>query len=318
MLTETDAFPEISVITPAYYEEAIIASIIARIHNTLKPLKRNYEIIVVDDGSQDDTANRAREAGARVISHPYNIGNGAAVKTGIRHAQGDILVMLDADGQHPPEDIPRLLEMLGPYDMVVGARTSESEGDWHRNLANKIYNWFASYVCGRKIEDLTSGFRVVKADIARSFVYLLPNTFSYPTTITLAVVRAGYSLAYVPIKSPRRVGRSKIKLFRDGSRFLIIILKVATLFSPFKAFIPVSLMMFLLGISYALFKVFVLNTRYGPTSAMLMTMAVVIFMVGLVSEQVAQLRFDRTGNVTRSDFDGLASKRLRKDTDEKK
>lgn len=293
MLTNPSPSPNISVIIPAYHEETMIAPLINRIQDTLDSLPHTYEIIVVDDGSQDNTAHCAQEAGARVIVHPYNIGNGAAVKTGIRNARGDILVMLDADGQHPPEEIPRLLELLDPYDMVVGARTRESDSDWHRNIANSVYNWFASYVCGRKIEDLTSGFRVIKADVARSFVYLLPNTFSYPTTITLAVVRAGYSLFYVPITAPRRVGKSKIKLFRDGSRFLIIILKVATLFSPFKIFIPMSILMFLTGVGYAFFKVLVLDQRYGPTSAMLMTLAVVIFMVGLVSEQVAQLRFDR-------------------------
>lgn len=293
MLNEIDSPPTISVIIPAYYEEMIIASIIKRIHNVLDNLDYPYEVIVVDDGSQDETAKRARDAGARVISHPYNIGNGAAIKTGIRNAQGEILVMLDADGQHPPENIPRLLEFLGPYDMVVGARTKESHTSFHRDLANKIYNRFATYVSGREIEDLTSGFRAIKANIARNLIYLLPNTFSYPTTITLAVIRSGYSLAYVPIIAAKRVGKSKIKLVQDGTRFLLIILKVATLFSPLKVFLPVSLTMFSTGVLYALFKVFVLGMRYGPTSAMLMIMAVVVFMVGLVSEQVAQLRFDR-------------------------
>jgi glycosyltransferase involved in cell wall biosynthesis len=305
MSGDAESYPQISVIIPAYYEEAVIATIIGRIQAVLAATKRSFEIIVVDDGSQDNTASRAQEAGARVIAHPYNIGNGAAVKTGIRNARGDIMVMLDADGQHLPEDIPRLLELVGPYDMVVGARTGESDSDWHRDIANIIYNGFASYVCGRKIEDLTSGFRAVKADIARSFVSLLPNPFSYPTTITLAVVRAGYSLAYVPIKAPRRVGKSKIKLFRDGSRFFMIIIKVATLFSPFKVFIPVSIAMFLLGVGYAFFKVLVLGQRYGPTSAMLMTLSVVIFMVGLVSEQVAQLRYDRSVIAPTSNESGL-------------
>lgn len=284
--------PTISVIMPAFYEEAVIASVIERVHTVLRELDQTYEIIVVDDGSQDETARRAHEAGARVIAHPYNIGNGAAIKSGIRHAQGEILVMLDADGQHLPEDIPRLLEQLQTYDMVVGARTQESDSDWHRDLANKIYNWFASYVCGRNIDDLTSGFRAMKGHIARGFVYLLPNTFSYPTTLTLAVVRSGYTLHYVPIKAARRVGKSKIKLFKDGPRFLLIILKVATFFSPLKVFIPASIAMFSAGIVYGLFKVLVLGSRYGPTSAMLMTVAVLVFLVGLVSEQVAQLRFE--------------------------
>jgi glycosyltransferase involved in cell wall biosynthesis len=283
-----------SLVIPAYNEADTIASVISRAHQVMKKLERAYEIIVVDDGSQDATAERAHYACARVISHPYNIGNGAAVKTGIRNARGEVLVMLDGDGQHAPEDIPRLLKKLGPYDMVVGARTHESDTSLHRDVANRIYNWFATYVCGRKIEDLTSGFRAVKADIARGFVYLLPNTFSYPTTITLATVRSGYSLAYVPIKTVRRVGSSKIKLLRDGSRFFLIILKVATLFSPLKVFVPVSIFMFLLGFGYGLFKVIVLGARYGPTSAMLMTMSVLVFLVGLVSEQVTQLRFDRS------------------------
>jgi len=286
VVADGGAAPVISIVIPAYNEVGAIAGIVQRVHRVVEDLGRSYEIIVVDDGSQDDTAVKAEEAGARVISHPYNIGNGAAVKTGIRNARGDILVMMDGDGQHAPEDIPRLLEKLGPYDMVVGARTAESETDSHRDIANQAYNLFATYVCNHKIDDLTSGFRAIKADIARGFAYLLPNTFSYPTTITLASVRSGYSLAYVPIKTRRRIGKSKIKLFRDGSRFLLIILKIATFFSPLRVFVPASLLMFLTGIGYGLFKVVALNSRYGPTSAMLMTTAVLVFLVGLVSEQV--------------------------------
>jgi glycosyltransferase involved in cell wall biosynthesis len=284
---------EVSIIVPAYREAEGIASVIDRVCRAMDALDHSYEIIVVDDGSDDETAERAKEAGARVISHPYNIGNGAAVKTGIRNALSEILVTLDGDGQHAPEDIPRLLEKLGSYDMVVGARTGASETTLHRSLANRIYNRFATYMCKRRIEDLTSGFRAVKTEIARRFVSLLPNAFSYPTTITMAVVRSGYSLAYVPIKTSRRLGKSKIKLLRDGARFFMIIIKVATLFSPMRVFLPVSSTMFLAGLAYGLFKIFVLGERYGPTAAMLMTVAVVIFMVGLVSEQVAQLRFDR-------------------------
>jgi glycosyltransferase involved in cell wall biosynthesis len=294
VVTDLEPVLAFSIIIPAYQEAEAIASVVKRIHRVMANLGYAYEIIVVDDGSQDATAERARDAGACVISHPYNIGNGAAVKTGIRNARGEALVMLDGDGQHAPEDIPRLVERLGAYDMVVGARTRDSDTGIHRDTANRIYNWFASYVCGRKIEDLTSGFRAIKVDIARGFVYLLPNTFSYPTTITLATVRSGYSLAYVPIKTARRVGSSKIKLLRDGSRFLLIILKIATFFSPLKVFLPASVLMFLLGFGYGLFKVILLGARYGPTSAMLMTVSVLVFLVGLVSEQVAQLRFDRS------------------------
>jgi glycosyltransferase involved in cell wall biosynthesis len=286
--------PSVSIIIPAYNEAGIIGSVVQRVVKVLEESSLDAEILVVDDGSDDETGAMAEEAGAKVIKHPYNIGNGAAVKTGIRNARGDVLVMLDGDGQHNPEEIPRLLEKLGPYDMVVGARTPESETVVHRDVANTIYNWFASYVCGRRIEDLTSGFRAIRADIARGFVYLLPNTFSYPSTITLAVVRSGRSLAYVPIKVSARVGKSKIKLLRDGTRFLLIVLRVATFFSPLKVFIPASLMMFLTGFGYGLFKVVVLGTRYGPTSAMLMTMSTLVFLVGLVSEQITQLRFEHS------------------------
>lgn len=297
--TKADPFPRAAttVIIPAYNEAAAIGDLVQRVHSVMHDLGRPYEVIVVDDGSQDDTAAQAEGAGARVIAHPYNIGNGAAVKTGIRNARGDVLVMMDGDGQHAPEDIPRLLEKLGPYDMVVGARTPDSDTDAHRDIANQAYNLFATYVCNRKIGDLTSGFRAIKADIARGFAYLLPNTFSYPTTITLASVRSGYSLAYVPIETRRRIGKSKIKLFRDGSRFLLIILKIATFFSPLRVFVPASLLMFLTGFGYGLFKIMALNSRYGPTSAMLMTTAILVFLVGLVSEQVAQLRFDRSEEV---------------------
>ena len=283
---------KVSVIVPAYREAPGIESLVRRIIITMKATGYRYEVIVVDDGSNDGTAEKAKNGGARIISHPYNMGNGAAIKTGIRNATGNIVVMIDGDGQHKPEDIPRLLEKLDTYDMAVGARTSDSHTSIHRFLANKFYNIFASYICKRKIHDLTSGFRAIRTDIARTFIPLLPNTFSYPTTMTMAVVRSGFSLVYVPITSQRGAGKSKIKLIRDGSRFFLIIVKIATLFSPMRVFLPVSAVMFITGLGYGLFKIFFLGGRYGPTSAMLMIMAVVIFMVGLVSEQVAQLRFE--------------------------
>lgn len=285
---------KISVILPAYNESEGLKEIIHRIQEILREYGDPFEILVIDDGSEDNTAATAEQAGAIVIPHPYNIGNGAAIKTGIRKARGQILVMLDADGQHPPTDIPRLLAQIGPYDMAVGARTAESDTDMHRDLANTIYNLLASYVSGSKIQDLTSGFRAIKAEVARGFVYLLPNRFSYPTTITLATIRSGRSLTYVPIQGRRRKGKSNIRLLSDGLKFFLIILRIATFYSPLKVFIPASLLMFLTGFCYGLFKVAVLGTRYGPTSAMLMTISVVIFMVGLVSEQIAQLRFERS------------------------
>ncbi len=283
---------DVSAIMPAFEEEQAIAGIVERVANVLRSMDLSFEIIVVDDGSGDDTAQAAVKAGARVCSHPYNMGNGAAVKTGIRNARGDNIVLLDADGQHPPEEIPRLLEELGPYDLVVGARTSRSDASVHRNFANAVYNRLATYVSDRQIDDLTSGFRAIKAHIAKEFVNLLPNTFSYPTTMTLAVIRSGYSLKYVPFAAPAREGKSKIRIFRDGIRFFLIILKIATLFAPLKIFLPTSVVMFLAGLGYGLFKIFVLHGSYGPTSAMLMTVSVVVFLMGLISEQVTQLRFD--------------------------
>jgi glycosyltransferase involved in cell wall biosynthesis len=288
---ERDYF--VSVIIPAYEEAGVIASVVQRVHDVLHEMGVNSEIIVIDDGSEDGTAEEASCAGAEVISHPYNLGNGAAVKTGIRSAQGKVILLMDGDGQHDPGAIPDLIEALEGYDMVVGARSRHSETKLYRDLANHIYNLFASYVSGRRIEDLTSGFRAIKTEIARKFVYLLPNTFSYPTTITLATIRSGHSLKYVPIKTNHRVGKSKIKLFRDGVRFLMIIIKIATFFSPLKVFLPVALMMFMVGFGYGLFKVIFLGQRYGPTSAMLMTISVLVFLIGLVSEQIAQMRFDR-------------------------
>jgi glycosyltransferase involved in cell wall biosynthesis len=292
--------PRISVIIPALNEGLVIGNVVKQIHAVVNQLDEHHEIIVVDDGSTDDTAQQAQEAGAVVIQHPYNIGNGASVKSGIRRARGQILVTIDGDGQHDPNDIPRLVERIGPYDMVVGSRSRESDTAAHRDVANMVFNSLASYVSERKIEDLTSGFRAVKAHIARQFVYLLPNKFSYPSTITLSVVRAGYSLGYESIKFAGRdkKTKSKIKPLQDGLRFLMIILKIAVFYAPLKIFVPLSLFIFLLGVSYGLMRIFVLHAPYGQTSALLMSTAALTFMVGLVSEQIAQLRFDRSESNT--------------------
>ena len=285
---------DVSIIIPTYDEEDSIQEVVSKIHNVLSKEGKQFEIIVVNDGSQDNTKERAIAGGARVIGHAYNIGNGAAIKTGIRSALGKSMVFIDGDGQHNPDEIPRLLEKLETFDMVVGARTRRSKTALHRDLANRIYNLFASYICNRSIPDLTSGFRAIRSDIAREFLTLLPNTFSYPTTITLAVARSGYQYTYHPIETARRIGKSKINLIQDGTRFLIILFKVSTLFSPLKVFIPASLFVFALGFGYGLFKVLYFGSSYGPTSAMLMTIAGVIFLIGLISEQVTQLRYDRS------------------------
>jgi glycosyltransferase involved in cell wall biosynthesis len=281
-------FMEVTILLPAYNEEESIGQTIIRI----KELYPDFEILVVDDGSTDKTRQEAIDAGARIWSHPYNIGNGAAIKTGLRYASGDWIVMMDADGQHDPADIAKLLEHKDKYDMVVGARSKASKTSLHRDLANFIYNWLASYVTKFKVEDLTSGFRLIKNSTVRKYIYLLPNTFSYPSTLTLAYLRSGLSVKYVPIKTKARKGKSKIKLFQDGIRFFLIITKIATLFSPFRVFLPVSLLFFMTGLLYYLFT-YITVSRFTNMSALLFSSSIIIFMMGLVSEQVAQMRYDR-------------------------
>ncbi len=280
----------ISVVIPAMNEEKGISKVINGVRNVLG---RDCEIVVVNDGSRDSTEKVASEAGARVVSHPYNLGNGAAIKSGLRAATGDIIVLMDADGQHKPEDIPRLLQQLGPYDMVIGARTKESETSVHRDIANSIYNRFATYLTKKEILDLTSGFRAIKGEIAKRFIYLLPNTFSYPTTLTLSLIRSGHSVTFVPIVARKREGKSKIKLLKDGMRFFMIMLKIATLFSPSRVFLPVSAAFFTVGIGYYIYT-FITTQRFTNMSALLISNGVIIFMMTLIAEQVAQLRLDRT------------------------
>ena len=278
----------ITVLLPAYNEEASIGETIRGI----KTLYPQFEVLVVDDGSTDNTLRVAMEAGANVWPHPYNIGNGAAVKTGLRCAAGDWVVMMDADGQHNPADIARLLEYKDTYDMVVGARTQDSQTAFHRNIANRIYNGLASYVTKFKVADLTSGFRLVKRETARQFIYLLPNTFSYPSTLTMAYLRTGRNIKYVPIKTRKRKGKSKIKLVSDGTRFLLIITKIATLFSPLRVFLPISCLFFITGTFYYIYTFITLN-RFTNMSALLISCAVIIGMMGLISEQISQIRYDR-------------------------
>jgi glycosyltransferase involved in cell wall biosynthesis len=279
---------KVTILLPAFNEEQSIAATI----KSLKALYPGFEILVVDDGSTDNTMKEAIDAGANVWPHPYNIGNGAAVKTGLRMASGDWIVMMDADGQHQPEDIARLLEHKDKFDMVVGSRTKASDTKLHRDIANTIYNWFASYVTKFKIQDLTSGFRLVNRNTVQKFIELLPNTFSYPSTITMAYLRTGRSIKYVPIQTMARKGRSKIKLLRDGSRFILIIIKVATLFSPLRVFLPISACLFFTALGYYLFT-FITQGRFTNMSALLFSSSLIIFMMGLISEQISQLYYDR-------------------------
>ena len=288
----------LSIILPMYNEVGAIGDHLTNLLSWCDSdlTEQGYEVIVIDDGSSDNSADVVKNIHhprLRLIQHPYNIGNGAAIKNGIRSAQGKYVLMMDSDGQHKVEDIPRLLAHIQEFHMVVGARTRESDTARHRDLANFIYNSLASYVCGRPIDDLTSGFRVLDAQLAKNLVYLLPNTFSYPSTITLAVVRSGYSLKYVPIAVLQRIGKSKIKLLRDGSRFLTIILRIAVFFSPLKVFTPISIAFFLTAILWWLYRVFILDYPFPPVSSLLMVSSVLIFLIGLLSEQITYLRYAR-------------------------
>jgi len=280
---------EISIIIPVFNEAENLPEVIRKI---LALEIAGVEIIVVDDGSTDGSAELALKAGANVIRHPYNIGNGAAIKSGIRAAHGKVLVFMDGDGQHKPEDIPRLLESAASYHMVVGARSKGSKLRLHRNLANIMYNVLASYVTRFPVKDLTSGFRVLTRLDALRFIDLLPNTFSYPTTLTLAYLRSGLTIAYVPIQTLYRSGQSKISLVTDGIRFLLIITKIATLFAPFRVFLPVSFFFFAMGLGNYL-RTYLTEGRFTNMSVFMWTTAVIIFMLGLVSEQIAALRMER-------------------------
>lgn len=279
--------PSISIILPARNEAASLAALLPAVMAQIP----SAEVIVVDDGSTDETASLARAAGACVISHPYPKGNGAAIKSGARVARGEIIVFMDADGQHDPADIPRLLAKLEEgYDMVVGARLWKSHAGMYRAVANDLFSRFASWMVMQNIADLTSGFRVVRAHKFRKFMYLLPNGFSYPTTITMSFFRAGYGVAYVPIHARARQGRSHIRPLRDGVRFLLIIIKIGTLYSPLKLFLPVAACFFLTGLGYYLYS-YLTSGRLTNMSVLLFIAAILTFLIGIVSEQISALHY---------------------------
>jgi glycosyltransferase involved in cell wall biosynthesis len=278
-----------SIVIPARNEARGLAALLPGL---AAHLPQGTEIIVVNDGSDDDTLAVCAAHGVRVLNHPYPKGNGASIKTGARAAHGSILIFMDADGQHQAEDIPALLEKFNEgYDMVVGARQAGSQAGLHRAVANDIFSRFATWMVMQPIADLTSGFRVVRASRFRQFLYLLPNGFSYPTTITMSFFRAGYGVAYVPIHSPRRSsGASHIHPLRDGLRFLLIIIKIGTLFSPQKLFLPVSASFFVTGLGYYLYT-YLSTGRFTNMSALLFISAVFTFLIGIVSEQISALHY---------------------------
>lgn len=279
----------LTVIIPAYNEAATIEAVLDHITTQLP----EAELLVVDDASTDGTVALAEAAGARVVRQPYNKGNGAAVKAGIRAATGDVVLLIDADGQHDPADIQHVLEPVGPYDMVIAARSRGSNASAARGWGNHALNLLASYLTGMRIEDLTSGFRAMKRERINEFIHLLPNRYSYPTTSTLAFIKAGYSVKFVPIEARRRVaGRSGQKLLRNGIVFGTIVLRMVTIFSPMKIFFPVSVLLFLLGATYAVYTIFT-QVHITNSSVLLITTSIVIFLMGLISEQIAALRFER-------------------------
>jgi glycosyltransferase involved in cell wall biosynthesis len=281
----------ISIVIPAKNEAAALESLLPR----LRAAQPNAEILVVDDGSTDATAEVCARHAATVLRQPYSMGNGAAIKRGARAARGDVLVFMDGDGQHDPTDVARLAARIDEgFDMAVGARDWGGQAGVGRGMANAFYNWLASRMTGHTVSDLTSGFRAVRADKFREFLHLLPNGFSYPTTSTMAFFRSAYAVDYLPIKAAQRVGKSHIKPLRDGLRFLLIIFKVATLYSPLKLFVPASVLFFLLGLGNYLYTYFTIH-RLTNMSVLLFSASVIVFLIGLISEQITALTYRRDG-----------------------
>jgi glycosyltransferase involved in cell wall biosynthesis len=279
--------PRVSVVIPAKNEGRAIASVVAAVRH----LHPDFEVIVVDDGSTDETAQAAAASGAKVLSNRYSKGNGASIKAGARAISGQVIVFLDGDGQHSPEDIARLLERIDAgADMAVGARDSASQASVFRHTANWFYNLLATWITGHRVLDLTSGFRAVDSVKFTEFLFMLPNGFSYPTTITMAFFRSGYTVEYVPIRAGKRSGKSHLNVARDGIKFLLIIFRVCTLYSPLKLFFPIALAQFMLGIGHYLYT-FLDVPRFSNMSALLLTSALTTFLIGLVSEQMTAMLY---------------------------
>jgi len=279
----------LSIVIPVRNERQQIGLLVRRLRETAGS---SAEIIVVDDGSTDRSGEEAAQAGTRVLRHPYPIGNGAAIKRGIRAARGERILFLDGDGQHDPADIPKFLALADRYDLVVGSRRFRDQAGLPRALANWVYNRLASYVTEQRVEDLTSGFRLLRREDVLPFLSILPNRFSTPTTLTMAYLRSGRSIGYVPVRAGKRSGKSKLVLWEDGIRFLLIILKIATLYAPLRIFLPVSLGFLGLGFGYYAYT-FIAFHRFTNMGVLLMTTGILVFLLGLIAEAVAELRFQQ-------------------------
>lgn len=287
-----------SIVLPVYNEENIIQQSIENIIDVFIGKELHCEIITVDDGSTDNSTAILKELQnkypqqLKIITHPYNKGNGATIKTGIKQAVGDFIICMDSDGQHDPNDVLKMLPYLDEYDLVVGARPFKRDGTWYRNLANKFYNWLASTLTGFDIKDLTSGFRIFRADVVKKFYHLFPQRFSYPTTSTLALLKSGYNIKYVPINiQPRQAGASKIKLFKDGFQFTTIIFKIIVLFEPMKVFLPISLASFLLALIAMIISIAQVNRLYIPNSTVILfVLGILTFLLGLLAEHLTAIQ----------------------------
>lgn len=297
MTDKPGRFFDLTIGLPVFNEVEAIRATITGVRDVANSMNLTYEIVAVDDGSDDGTSEILAELVSelaeklRVIRHPYNRGNGAAVKTAIRSARGEVLVLMDADGQHDPTDIPRLYENVGPYDLVVGARTRKTKGYWPRRIANLVFDALASYLTDFPVKDLTSGFRAVKTDVMLSLIHLLPNKFSYPTTSTMAFIKAGHAVNFLTVEAFPREGKSKVRPVRDGLRFLIIIGKMVILFEPLRIFLPASAIVFLLAVASFLYTVIDESRLHVPNSAVFLAVSsVIVLLMGMVAEQVAELR----------------------------
>ncbi len=274
---------KLSIVIPAYNEEETITKVIRDAHNVMKNSGISYEIIVVNDGSKDNTGALARKEYVVLINHPYNQGYGASLKTGIRNSKSKYVLIMDGDDQHYPDDILRIFEKAKDYEMVVGARTNITS--FLRSPAKLILSFFANYLAGRKIPDLNSGFRIMKKDFVMNYMHILPNKFSFTTTITLCAVDGGHSFCYMPIKVKKRnTGKSTIHPVKDTTNFLLLLIRMTMLFNPLKVFIPTSLFLLIFGIAFS---------TYPKSASIIFVAAMLTFFFGLLADQVSLMRRER-------------------------